>query len=294
MVEEARANNRLGRGLSALLGYEEANLTKPEAKGTPRTLPVAQLTPSPLQPRTHFTDETLQELASSIREKGILQPLLVRPRGEDRYEIVAGERRWRAAQIAGVHDVPVVVRDWTDGQVLEAALIENIQREDLNAVEEARAFRSLIDKFSHTQDQLSRVVGKSRSHIANALRLLALPAPVLAMVEEGKLSAGHARTLVGRPNAETLATHMIAGQLSVRAAEELVKSDDGLSGPVKMLSLKAEKDADTRGLEKELSDKLGLKVTITTKSGEGGEIKVAYKTLEQLEMVCARLSRTAA
>lgn len=292
MAEEARAN-RLGRGLSALLGYEEANLAKSETRGMPRALPIAHLAPSPLQPRTHFAEEALQELASSIREKGVLQPILVRPKGPDSYEIIAGERRWRAAQLAGIHEIPVVIRDLTDGQVLEVALIENIQREDLNPVEEARAFKALIDKFSHTQEQLSRAVGKSRSHVANSLRLLSLPAPVMVLLEEGKLSAGHARTLIGRSDAEILAKQMVEGQLSVRAAEGLVKEPAAAPSPSATRS-PPEKDADTRGLEKELSDKLGLKVTINAKGGETGELRIAYRSLEQLEDVCSRLSRSAA
>jgi ParB family chromosome partitioning protein len=293
MAEDAKAT-RLGRGLSALLGYEEGHLVKaPVPRGGPRTLPVAQLTPSPLQPRKTFTPETLEELASSIREKGVLQPILVRPKGEDAYEIIAGERRWRAAQMAGVHEIPVIVRELTDGQVLEAALIENIQREDLNPVEEARAFKALIDRFSHTQDALSRVVGKSRSHIANALRLLNLPAGVLALLEAGSLSAGHARPLVGRTDAEVLAKRIVDAGLSVRATEDLVRepaSPKPEAGPARA---KSEKDTDTLGLEKELSDKLGLKVTIHSR-GESGELRIAYKTLEQLEDTCARLSRPAA
>jgi ParB family chromosome partitioning protein len=293
MAEDAKAS-RLGRGLSALLGYEEAHLVKPPAlRGGARSLPVAQLSPSPLQPRKNFSPETLEELASSIREKGILQPILVRPKGEDAYEIIAGERRWRAAQMAGVHEVPVIVRELTDGQVLEAALIENIQREDLNPIEEARAFKALIDRFSHTQDALSRVVGKSRSHIANALRLLNLPAGVLTLLEAGKLSAGHARPLVGRADAEALAARIVSAGLSVRATEDLVREPAVPKADARPARPSPEKDADTLGLEKELSDKLGLKVTIHSR-GESGELRIAYKTLEQLEDTCARLSRPVA
>lgn len=293
MAEEAKAANRLGRGLSALLGYEEAHLVKPGAtRGGPRTLPVAQLSPSPLQPRKNFTPGTLEELAASIREKGVLQPILVRPKGEDAYEIIAGERRWRASQMAGIHEVPVIVRELTDAQVLEAALIENIQREDLNPVEEARAFKALIERFSHTQDALSRVVGKSRSHIANSLRLLNLPAGVLAFLEEGKLTAGHARPLVGRSDAEALAARIVEAGLSVRAAEDMVRTP-AAPKPGAPPAHKAEKDADTLGLEKDLSDALGLKVSIHPK-GEAGEVRIAYKTLEQLDDIAARLRRSAA
>ncbi len=294
MAEEAKSATRLGRGLSALLGYEEAHLVKPAApRSGQRTLPVAQLSPSPLQPRKHFAAETLEELSASIREKGVLQPILVRGKGEDAFEIIAGERRGRAAQMAGVHEVPVIVRELTDGQVLEAALIENIQREDLNPIEEARAFKALIDRFSHTQDALSRVVGKSRSHIANALRLLNLPSGVLALLEAGALTAGHARPLVGRTDAEDLARRIVDAGLSVRAAEELVREPPAPKGDEPQQHHKPEKDADTIGLEKDLSDKLGLKVTIHPR-GEAGELRIAYKTLEQLDDLCARLSRPAA
>lgn len=295
MAEEARAT-RLGRGLSALLGYDDGQLAgKPEMRAvtSPRALPVAQLSPSPLQPRKHFDEEALEELAASIREKGVLQPLLVRPRGDGHYEIVAGERRWRAAQAAGLHEVPVIIRELTDGQVLEAALIENIQRTDLNPVEEARAFKALIETFSHTQEQLSKVVGKSRSHIANSLRLLGLPGPVIELLEAGKLTAGHARTLVGRADAAELAARIIAEAMSVRAAEDLVRDPPATASSPSAPRAKPEKDADTRGLEKELSDKLGLKVTISGR-GEKGELRIAYRTLEQLEDVCARLTRSAA
>ncbi|MFO1186871.1 MAG: ParB/RepB/Spo0J family partition protein [Alphaproteobacteria bacterium] len=293
MAEEAKAANRLGRGLSALLGYEEAHLVKPAApRGGGRTLPVAQLSPSPLQPRKHFTPETLEELAASIREKGVLHPILVRPKGEEAFEIIAGERRWRAAQMAGVHEVPVIVRELTDAQVLEAALIENIQREDLNPVEEARAFKALIDRFSHTQDALSRVVGKSRSHIANSLRLLNLPAGVIAFLESGKLTAGHARPLVGRSDAEALAAKIVAAGLSVRATEDLVR-EPAEARTSTAVHAKPEKDADTLGLERDLSDTLGLKVTIASR-GEAGEVRIAYKSLEQLDEVSTRLRRSAA
>ncbi len=232
----------------------------------------------------------MTELTSSVKEKGVLQPILVRlsAKGDGSYEIVAGERRWRAAQRAGVHEVPVVIRDLTDGQVLEIALIENVQRADLNAIDEAEGYKRLIEQFRYTQDQLSKVIGKSRPHIANTLRLLGLPASVQAHVQSGALSAGHVRPLVGRPDAEALAEQMVKGSLSVRSAEALVRAPD--APPKRHLAgLKPEKDADTLGLEKSVSDSLGLKVVINDKAGKGGELRIAYKTLEQLEDVCRRL-----
>ena len=289
--------SRLGRGLSALLGYDETTLPRPESRVAPRSLSIAQLTPSPLQPRRRFDEEALAELASSIREKGVLMPILVRPspKGEGRYEIVAGERRWRAAQRAGVHEVPVVIRDLSDGQVLEAALIENIQRADLNGIDEARGYKTLIEQFRYTQDQLSKVIGKSRPHIANILRLLTLPPAVQAHVESGALSAGHARALIGRDDAEALASEMINGKLSVRAAEALVRETDAphTEHRAKVKPAK-DKDANTLGLEKNISDQLGLAVRIADKGAKGGEVRIAYKTLEQLDEVCRRLSRSAA
>ena len=283
--------NRLGRGLSALLGgMDEAPPTRSDNRLGPRTLPIAQLAPSPFQPRRFFDEQAMSELTSSIKEKGVLQPILVRPsaKGDGNYEIVAGERRWRAAQRAGVHEVPIVIRDLTDGQVLEIALIENVQRADLNGIDEARGYKTLIEQFRYTQDQLAKVIGKSRPHIANTLRLLSLPASVQAHVESGVLSAGHVRTLVGRADAESLAEQMVRDGLSVRAAEELVRNPeaparDQASRP------KPEKDADTLGLEKSISDCLGLKVLINNKGDKGGEVRISYRTLEQLEDVCNRL-----
>ena len=283
--------NRLGRGLSALLGnLDEAPAPRPDGKLTPRTLPVAQLAPSPHQPRRFFDEQAMAELTSSIREKGVLQPILVRPsaKGDGSFEIVAGERRWRAAQRAGVHEVPIVVRDLTDGQVLEVALIENVQRADLNGIDEARGYKTLIEQFRYTQDQLSKVIGKSRPHIANTLRLLSLPPAVQAHVESGALSAGHVRTLVGRPDAEALAEQMVKGGLSVRAAEELMRTPK-IAPKAHAARHKLEKDPDTLGLEKSVSDSLGLKVLINDKGEKGGELRIVYKSLEQLEDVCRRL-----
>ena len=279
----------LGRGLSALIG-EEAPVKPPAGpagqppRGQVRTLPVAFLRANPFQPRKHFDKAELDELATSIREKGLLQPILVRPAGgsADTYEIVAGERRWRAAQLAQLHDVPVVIRELDDGEALELAIVENVQRSDLNAIEEGAAYRDLMDRFGYTQERLAEEIGKSRSHIANTLRLIRLPESVQALVREGKLSAGHARTLIGAANPEALARQIIARELNVRQAEQRSKSKSPRPTP--------RKDVDTKALEASLSNMLGLKVEILHKGSTGGEIRVAYKTLEQLDDVIQRLS----
>jgi ParB family chromosome partitioning protein len=281
----------LGRGLSALIGEEapvSAHGSAPaEAPGrNPRTLPVAFLRPNPFQPRKHFDQKELDELAASIREKGMLQPILVRPvsGAADSYEIVAGERRWRAAQQAKLHDVPVVIRELADGEALEIAIIENVQRSDLNAVEEGAAYRELMDRFGYTQERLADEIGKSRSHVANTLRLIRLPESVQAMIREGKLSAGHARTLIGAPNPEALAKQIIKRELNVREAEHRSQAKSGTKAPP------SRKDADTKALETSLSNILGLTVQILHKGSTGGELKIAYRTLEQLDDLIQRLS----
>jgi ParB family chromosome partitioning protein len=285
----------LGRGLSALLGEstERDNTFNPAAPATaptgeripPRILPIGQLKPNPFQPRHSFDTEALEDLANSIREKGIIQPIIVRPVAgvTDEYQIVAGERRWRAAQKARLHEVPVVIKTFTDAEALEVALIENIQRADLNAMEEARGYRQLIEKFHYTQEALGSVIGKSRSHIANTMRLLQLPQTVQDLIISGQLSAGHARTLVGVDDPEKLAREMIAGRMNVREAEDRGRQAKGKK------KRNHGKDADTRALEASLSSQLGLTVTISNK-GEKGELRIAYKTLEQLDDVCRRLS----
>jgi len=282
MTPEER-HRGLGRGLSALIG-DEAAPTRGEiqAKGA-RTLPIAFLKPNRFQPRKNFAPEDLNDLANSIREKGVLQPILVRPvAGEaNSFEIVAGERRWRAAQMAKLHDVPVVVRELSDGESLEIAIIENVQRADLNAVEEAAAYQELIDKFGYTQDRLSQEVGKSRSHVANTLRLLKLPDSVKAMIRDGKLTAGHARTLIGLADPEARAKEIVAGALNVRQAEQRSKKKPAKPHP---------KDADTKSLESNLSNMLGLKVEIMHKGATGGELRIFYKTLEQLDDLIRRLN----
>jgi ParB family chromosome partitioning protein len=281
----------LGRGLSALIGDEApvaAHGAQPQdsAGRNLRTLPVAFLRPNPFQPRKHFDQKELDELAGSIREKGVLQPILVRPVAGtlDAYEIVAGERRWRAAQIAQLHDVPVVVRDLGDSEALELAIIENVQRSDLNAVEEGAAYRDLMDRFGYTQERLAEEIGKSRSHVANTLRLIRLPDSVQAMIREGKLSAGHARTLIGAANPEAMAKQIVKRELNVREAEHRSQAKAGRpSQPIR-------KDADTKALESSLANILGLKVEILHKGSTGGELKIAYRTLEQLDDLIQRLN----
>ena len=286
MAEQTR-HRGLARGLSALLGEEPATAARPtESTPSPRSLPVAFLKPNRFQPRRLFREEDLKELAQSIADKGVLQPILVRPSGKpDEYEIVAGERRWRASQLAKLHEVPVTVRQFSDAEALEIAIIENVQRADLNAIEEAGAYQQLMTQFSYTQDQLSDVIGKSRSHVANTLRLLKLPDAVKSLIVDGKLTAGHARTLVGAPDAEKRAREMVAGALNVRQAEQQKPKPAG-----KPAKSKAGKDADTRSLEQSVSNALGMKVEIQHQGEKGGEVKIRYRTLEQLDEIMHRLS----
>ena len=284
----------LGRGLSALMADVAADQeTQAQTSETGRrpdmSLPIEQVVPNPDQPRRTFTDAQLSELAQSIKEKGIIQPLIVRPTG-DTYEIVAGERRWRAAQIAQLHEVPVIVRDYNDTEVLEVAIIENIQRADLNPVEEAAGYRQLMEKFGHTQEKLAEALGKSRSHIANLLRLLNLPEDVQDLLVEGKLTAGHARALVTSENPSVLAARIVAGGLSVRDVEKLVSEGKKETKPAKSAS-KPEKDADTKALEGDLSAALGMRVGISHEAGtESGAMTIRYASLEQLDTLCRMLS----
>ena len=271
----------LGRGLKALFGEDRAG----DASVGVRTVPTAMLTPCPLQPRRRFDEDALDELARSIREKGVLQPLIVRPGASGDFEIVAGERRWRAAQRAQVHEIAVVVRDLSDEEALAVALIENIQRDDLSAIEEARAYSRLAQEFGKTQNEVAVVVGKSRSHVANMTRLLELPDEVQTMLAEGKLTAGHARALVGAPDAVALARRIEAEGLSVRAAERLRKSGKGRS------RRPAVENADTLALERSLSNALGLKTKISF-DGNGGTVTLAYESLEQLDDLVKRLRAT--
>ncbi|KUJ77397.1 ParB/RepB/Spo0J family partition protein [Ruegeria profundi] len=287
----------LGRGLSALMAdvtQETAGLAPNEPRRPDMNVPIEKLHANPNQPRRTFSAERLDELAASIKEKGIIQPLIVREVSAGDYEIVAGERRWRAAQMAQLHDIPVIVRDFDDTEVLEVAIIENIQRADLNAVEEAAGYKQLMDRFGHTQEKLAEALGKSRSHIANLLRLLSLPQDVQTLVIQGKLSAGHARALITAENPSELAKIVVRDELSVRATEALVKKQQ--AGPEKTAprsrNLDAGKDADTRALEKDLSAILAMKVTINHKAGsETGQVVLTYENLDQLDDLCAKLSR---
>lgn len=285
---------RLGRGLAALIGDDvveaPVNPTQDMAPAGSivglRHLPIDMLRANPNNPRRHFSEDDIASLASSLKEKGVLQPIMVRPKGSD-YEIVAGERRWRAAQKAGIHQVPVIIRELDDRETLEIAIIENVQRSDLNPLEEARAYKMLMDQYDYTQQQLAESIGKSRSHIANTLRLMQLPQSVLSHIESGQLSAGHARAIVATENPNDLAQQIIKLGLSVRQAEDLTREQ---SSKAKTDSSK-EKDADTRALENSLSTALGLSVSIDHK-GRGGQIAISYKTLEQLELVAHRLSKS--
>ncbi len=291
-MEKKPEKKGLGRGLSALMS--DVNLG-PASESAPRRadtrLAVEKLRPNPLQPRKDFDAESLQSLADSIRQKGVIQPLIVRPAG-DGYEIVAGERRWRAAQMAQSHDVPVVIRDLNDTEVLEIAIIENIQREDLNAIEEALGLRQLMDRFGHTQEKVAEALSKSRSHIANLLRLLTLPESVQQLVRVAELSAGHARALINSADPEALARTVVQRGLSVRETEKLVRgagesrTREARRGP----NPAPEKDSDTRALEADLSAHLGMSVQIDMQGGESGAVTVRYKTLDDLDRLCQALS----
>lgn len=287
MAAVAQQKNRLGRGLASLIG-EAANGASLPLEGEQRIVAIERIKPSALNPRRSFPEDELEELAASIREKGLVQPLIVRPSSGDpeQYEIVAGERRWRGAQRAGLHTLPVIVRELTDQEVLELAIIENVQRADLNAIDEARGYNELISRFGYTQEDLAQVIGKSRSHLANTLRLLKLPERVQALLEEGTLTAGHARALVGREDAEALAAMIVERGLSVREVEALLQARD--KGEVRPRP-RREKDADTRAVERELADALGLKVEIAPGAGETGILKIKYGNFDQLDYIRQRL-----
>ncbi len=286
--------NRLGRGLASLIG-DNVQVAVPgaprvlPAHGDTRMVPIDRVRPSTFNPRKNFelterAKADLEELAASIREKGLVQPILVRPLDGNYYEIVAGERRWRASQKASLHVVPVIVRSLTNQEALELAIIENVQRSDLNAIEEASGYRQLVDQYSYTQDELGQIIGKSRSHLANTMRLLKLPDMVQALVRDGSLSAGHARALVGHDDAEVLAKEIVAKGLNVREVEALVMGRKSGGSP-SVPKTPAQKDPDTRAAEREMSDALGLSVVINPSSGEAGEIVVRYKTMEQFETI---------
>ena len=288
-----RKSRGLGRGLSALMAdINEPTEVQSAAPDSPRrpdmNVPIESVRPNPDQPRRAFTQEALQELSDSIAEKGIIQPLIVRPDPQDEglFQIVAGERRWRAAQMAQLHEVPVIVRDFDDTEVLEVAIIENIQRADLNPVEEAMGYRQLMDRFNHTQDRLATAMGKSRSHIANLMRLLTLPDEVLGYLRDGQLSAGHARALVGRDDAADLARQVIRGDLSVREVENLTrkKKKEGGEPGRRRRAPGGDKDADTKVLEDDLTAAIGLPVSIDHDEGSGkGRLSIRYNDLAQLD-----------
>ena len=284
-----RRTPALGRGLSALLGDVASEDSGSSPDGV-RQISIADITPHPGQPRRHFDEAALAELAESIAARGVLQPIVVRPVG-NRFQIVAGERRWRAAQRARLHTIPAVVREFDDGVTLEVALIENIQREELNAIEEGEAYRRLIDDFGHSQEALAKLLHKSRSHVANLMRLLDLPGAVRSKVADGRLSMGQARALIGNEDAEALADRIVAEGLSVRAVEALVKKSRAVKEPpIEYKSMpEPGSAADIKLLERQLGDLLGLKIAIAH-GGKGGTVTLSYATLDQLDLICQRLS----
>ena len=299
MAESREKRRGLGRGLTALMAdVEPARGESPDPAPRPdRKIPIEQIVPNPEQPRRHFTPEQLEELAASIKVKGVIQPLIVRKKPGDGalYEIVAGERRWRAAQMANLHELPVLVREFSDIEVLEVAIIENIQRADLNAIEEAAGYRQLMDRFGHTQEKMAEALGKSRSHIANLLRLLNLPDPVQTMVVNGELSAGHARALITADAPVDLAKKAVANGWSVRDIEKAAKKtiENVFGGPTAPKTKRGavEKDADTKALEGDLSAALGMSVSVDHKpGGEAGQLVIRYANLDQLDDLCRMLS----
>ena len=293
MSEKKVERRGLGRGLSALMA--DINIAPSEPEAGPRRaeqmIAIEKIEPNPDQPRREFQPEALEELAASIREKGVIQPLIVRahPKKPGRYEIVAGERRWRASQLARLHELPVIVREFDDVEVLEVAIIENIQRADLNALEEAQAYRQLMERFGHTQEKLADAMSKSRSHIANLLRLLQLPTEVQDLLREGRLSAGHARAMITAPDPVKLARETVQKGLSVREVERLSKQAQEKPRTAAPRP-KAEKDADTRALEADLSASIGMKVTIDHSGENGGTLTVRYGSLDDLDLLCQAIS----
>lgn len=310
-MSDDNSKKRLGRGLAALMGDLDQPVTSPKAKADSsestkqadaiikqgeRVVPIEHIRANPNNPRKFFSDSDLLDLSNSIREHGIVQPILVRPvKGEDLggalYEIIAGERRWRSAQKAGLHEVPIVIRDVADKQALELAIIENVQRADLNSVEEALGYQQLIDEYDYSQNELAQVIGKSRSHVANTLRLLKLPKEVQTLVSNGSLSAGHARTLVTADNPLALAKRIVDEGLSVRQAEVLAQDEleTKSAGGKSTKSSTMEKTADIRALEQRLEDSLGLKIDLRHGDKEKGELRIKYSNLDQLDEICKRL-----
>jgi len=296
-MNDDNSKRRLGRGLAALIGEMDqlpaADIGARPSVNPDRLVPIEFVGRNPRNPRRYFDESELQDLASSIRQHGIVQPVVVRTTADNRYEIIAGERRWRAAQLAGLIEIPVIIRDVDDRTALEIAIVENVQRSDLNPLEEAMGYELLIADHGYTQNDLGEIIGKSRSHVANSLRLLKLPEPVRDMLASGTLSAGHARALIPTSDPIALAKAVVAKGMSVRDAERLAQNDikaqsdpnHGQAAP------KDTKDADTLALERTLSDVLGLDVTVNHKGTGGGQLRIAYKTLEQLEEICRLLER---
>jgi ParB family chromosome partitioning protein len=292
---------QLGRGLSALLGEAAAEPASSASARATKLIPVASIRPGSFQPRRNFTQGEMDELVASVRQQGVLQPVLLRkdPRNPQGYELIAGERRWRAAQLAQLHEIPAVVRELTDRQSLEAALVENLQRSDLTAIEEARAYRRLMDDFGHTQEKIAEALGKSRPHVANAIRLLELPERVQQMIEKGELTAGHGRLLVGAPNAAELAAQWAESKISVREAEALMRSTKPAKTKLRGGAKKHGKagadvlrDANTIDLERRVASALGMKVSILHKKGaQSGVFQIFYQTLDQLDDILERLNR---
>lgn len=283
--------SRLGRGLAALIGDVGDEAAVLERQRSQRRVPIEFLKPNPRNPRRVFSDAELEELAASIRERGVIQPILVRAvRGAmDQYEIVAGERRWRASQRAGLHDVPVILLEISDREALELAIIENVQRADLNALEEANGYQALADEFNYSQDEIAKIVGKSRPHVANTLRLLRLSDAVKAYINSGQLSAGHARLLVGQPNAAELAEQIIARGLNVRQVEEMARRDGKKKAREVRRTGRMGPDPDAAALEKRLTDALGLSVRIVHRADGEGILSIRYRNLEQLDDITRRL-----
>jgi ParB family chromosome partitioning protein len=309
-MDQNKRRSNLGRGLNALFGEAAPEDFEPGEKGKQKHLPIEFVTPGRFQPRRKFDQEAIQSLVDSVRERGILQPLLVRQHPDDGsiFEIIAGERRWRAAQLAGLHQVPVVVRELTDREALEIALIENIQRQDLTALEEAEGYKRLMDEFGHTQEVLAKALGKSRSHIANMLRLLTLPLQVKQLVQDGSLTAGHARALLSVADPVTTAQQVIEKGLNVRQVEQLAREAQGNTrdepaatstaaappvgggaAPRSPAPARAAKDPDTLALEQDVTSRLGLRVSISAQ-GQGGTLSIQYQTLDQLDEVIERLT----
>jgi len=286
--------SRLGRGLASLIGEPSTGHARLPQEGEQRVVPTDLLRGGKFNPRKDFREEELAELAESIRVKGLVQPIIVRADGErsGAYEIVAGERRWRAALRAGLHTVPVIVRELSDKEVLELAIIENVQRADLNAIEEAAGYRDLVERFDYSQEQVSEIIGKSRSHVANMLRLLRLPEGVQSLVQQGTLTAGHARALIGREDAEALARRIVEQGLNVREVEALVQTGGDLSDAGTSRKVR-EKDPDTKAFEKELADTLGLRVEIKRGSGESGNLIIKFGNFDQLDYIRLRLMGSA-